>query len=52
MTTGLCMKIPTWNRPLLKSVRGVKVYKLILTLFWIMTGSEAKSREGERLVLA
>lgn len=52
MTVGLYMKIPTWDRPSVKAVTGVGVYKLALTLIWIMTGSEAKARAEERLGLA
>lgn len=39
MTTGLCMKTPTWDGPLVKAVTGVGVCKLALTLILIMTGS-------------
>lgn len=52
MTTGRFMKTPTWDGPLVKAVTGVGVFKLALTLVWIMTGSEAKARTEESPGLA
>lgn len=52
MTTGLCMKTPTWERPSVKAETGVGIHNLALPLTWIMTGFEAKARAEEGLGLA
>lgn len=52
MTTGLCMKTPTWDRPSVEALTGVGVYKLALPLIWFMTGSKANAKAEEGLGLA
>lgn len=52
MTTGLCMKTPTWDRPSVNAETGLEVYNLALSLTWIMTGSEGKAGAEEGLRFA
>lgn len=51
MTTGLCMKTPTWERPSVKAETGVGIYNLALPVTWIVIdfGAEARAEEGLEL---
>ena len=51
MTTGLCMKTPTWERSSVKAETGVGIYNLASTVTWIVIdfGAEARAEEGLRL---